>query len=327
MINNKAYQLQGIDIFKYIMAFAVVAIHCLGDYPFWFQWFIRLAVPFFFVTSGFLLARALNQIKDTEQAVFMRERTCKIFILFGLWILIYLPVSCVGYLMKGVPLLKIPLKMIVQIVVSGEILYAWPLWFLYSLGINTLAITITKIKPQLTVWYFIIIGAAYLLYSFVTVYDLSEVIPFYQYLMKIVPLRAIGGGAYLITGILTYKYIDKIGNLTLAFALLIISFVLRYLDLPFYEITGGLSIFLLAYRLPVHNKPNLCMSLRTQSMWIYYLHMYVVFFLFMLPEYLGKKIDFSVSFVSTFIIIAIVAALLTRLQASKRFAFLRVLTK
>lgn len=328
MICNKASQLQGIDIFKYIMAFAVVAIHCLGEYPVWFQWFIRLAVPFFFVTSGFLLARALDNIKDKDQQViFLRERTYKIFRLFGLWVLIYLPLSCVGYVLKGTPLFKIPFLMIYSIIVNGEILYAWALWFLYSLGLNTFAISIIKRRPQFKIWYFIIVGIFYVLYSIVDRYDLSDTVPYYQLLLKVLPLRAIAGGAYLIMGFLTYKYLDIIGNLTVAFASLIVSFLIRYLDLPFSEIIGGISIFLIAYKLPVYDKSKLCLSLRTQSMWIYYLHMYVVFFMFKLPEFLHRKIEFSLSFVATLMIIAIIAALLTRLQARKKFAFLGVLTR
>ena len=57
----------GIDIFKFIMAFAVILIHFppvfdIGHeiYPEVIRWLIRLAVPFFFIVSGYFAYKIIN---------------------------------------------------------------------------------------------------------------------------------------------------------------------------------------------------------------------------------------------------------------------------
>ena len=63
----------GIDIFKFLMAFAVIAIHCrldniMGDrdWPHPIGFIIGMAVPFFFITSGFLIAQKIDNPKITD---------------------------------------------------------------------------------------------------------------------------------------------------------------------------------------------------------------------------------------------------------------------
>lgn len=68
---SPAPQLGGVDIFKFVMAFAVVFIHSesvlntfrpgIGEYIFAVTWFINLAVSYFFVVSGFLMERKLRR--------------------------------------------------------------------------------------------------------------------------------------------------------------------------------------------------------------------------------------------------------------------------
>lgn len=63
----------GLNIGKFIMAFVVVAIHSrnatysYGQYPSIILWLTTLAVPFFFVTSGFLLARKLEKFSSVSE--------------------------------------------------------------------------------------------------------------------------------------------------------------------------------------------------------------------------------------------------------------------
>lgn len=59
-------QYLSVDLFKFIMALLVVGIHCqgigYGAYPQWHTFINRQAVPFFFVTTGFLLQRKISQM-------------------------------------------------------------------------------------------------------------------------------------------------------------------------------------------------------------------------------------------------------------------------
>lgn len=62
----------GVDLMKYVMALAVIAIHNSAllktlDYPEVFAWLIRLTVPFFFIISGFFLASKLERVDDVSE--------------------------------------------------------------------------------------------------------------------------------------------------------------------------------------------------------------------------------------------------------------------
>ena len=68
-------QYRFLDVIKYIMAaLFVVGIHCLQfnvqAVPLWVYFFLRWAVPIFFITSGYLLERK-TQTKSIEQ--FLRK--------------------------------------------------------------------------------------------------------------------------------------------------------------------------------------------------------------------------------------------------------------
>ena len=133
-------QLSGVDVVKFVMAFAVIAIHVEAvasfDFPEIIQWFIALAVPFFFITSGYLLGRKLTDIPLIgEKRKFLSDRSCKLFRLFAYWLIIYLPISIYLYSLKDDPLWKDILSYIGSVIINGESRYAWPLWFIYSMAI------------------------------------------------------------------------------------------------------------------------------------------------------------------------------------------------
>ena len=62
MVSKEQYL--SVDIVKFIMAILVVGIHCsvvgYGQYPQWLNFINKLAVPFFFVTTGFLIQRKIS---------------------------------------------------------------------------------------------------------------------------------------------------------------------------------------------------------------------------------------------------------------------------
>lgn len=98
--NMYVKELPGVDIGKFIMAFAVVAIHvssgsCTGErLPLLGEWFVNLAVPFFFITSGYLLARKIKAINNSNAiGQMLLRRALQLFRIFGYWLLIYLPIT------------------------------------------------------------------------------------------------------------------------------------------------------------------------------------------------------------------------------------------
>ena len=264
---SKRQQLYGVDIFKYVMAFAVIAIHYGDQYPIFFKWFIRLAVPFYFTTSGFLLERTLNTIQnDQEKNIYIHKRCLKIFKLFGLWILIYIPISIYGYLTEHTLPWMIPFEMLIDIIGKGQIVYAWPLWFLYSLGIYTYLIGVSINHPRFkSVILFIIICGYFGQYMTETIDPANIMINnvHLKHILYGLPYRMLSGGMYIITGIFICRRCRTImdnDHSYIPFILLIaLSYLLFMFRLPMYEIFGGVSIFLFASLFPI-KFPSLCLS-------------------------------------------------------------------
>ena len=79
MVSKEQYL--SVDIVKFIMAILVVGIHCngigYGQYPHWLDFINKLAVPFFFVTTGFLIQRKIsNTFLSTPPPFPLRVSIC-----------------------------------------------------------------------------------------------------------------------------------------------------------------------------------------------------------------------------------------------------------
>ena len=87
----------GIDIFKFLMALAVVLDHFAAIFlpdenaiPVAIRWAMKGPVPFFFITTGFLTYGILD---DKEKLL---RRGLRLLRIWALWILIYLLTISVG---------------------------------------------------------------------------------------------------------------------------------------------------------------------------------------------------------------------------------------
>jgi len=93
----------GIDFFKLIAAVLVVVLHGVETtafYPCGVKYiFTRLAVPFFFIASGFFFYRGIAAAKDSWQYFLRYEKNLwKIFTVWAL--IIYMPFTVMTYLSK-----------------------------------------------------------------------------------------------------------------------------------------------------------------------------------------------------------------------------------
>lgn len=191
-------------MFKYIMAIAVIAIHvsipsCCGiSFPPICTWFNSLAVPFFFIVSGYLLARKIALIDSTDcKADIIRQRSFRIFRLFVLWTLIYFPLSVAVYVQNGTPLLKIITSTIISIFSRGEMVCAWPLWFLYSMALTTFAISFVIKHSKYKLAFVTIVILFYIGHLLVRSYDTSTLPRLTMLICNLLPFRAIGGGGFI----------------------------------------------------------------------------------------------------------------------------------
>ena len=106
-----------LDIAKFISAFLVICIHCgplldvseTGNFVL-VQIIARLAVPFFFVASGFLLFQKIDlqrEWNDYENKAKLKHyvgRLCKIYLI---WTILYLPFNYLLVSENGISLMEI----------------------------------------------------------------------------------------------------------------------------------------------------------------------------------------------------------------------------
>lgn len=131
----EALEYNCIDILKLIMAFFVIAIHSelssitSGVCKDILNIIFALAVPYFFITSGFLLFRKtdINNWVGSDKIRILRYLV-KTLKLYGAWSLIYLPLTIYGEVrIYNTPLQKAVIKVFKNILLVGENFYSWQL--------------------------------------------------------------------------------------------------------------------------------------------------------------------------------------------------------
>ena len=273
--------LPGIDIAKYIMAIAVVAIH-IGvfqnrAYHPAIEWFIRLAVPFFFIVSGFFIARKLDEVPEEERRKILLRRGLQLLRIYAVWIIIYVPLVFVETDTVEVPAHYIVREQIINIFFRGETKLDWQLWYVYSLALVCLSLSFAT-GSRLRM---ILVGAVFTV-SFITDYiniyrpeHLGHGIPA---IANILTRRTFGGGIYVAGGFIIYRFRAylKANPAAVSGVLLAASIALFCLRLPLWQFAGGVAVFIPALTCRPSRHCALYPALRSQSMWIYFTHMFAV---------------------------------------------------
>lgn len=139
---NQKYN--GIDLIKFIMAIFIVMMHsnCMIDISYninyAFKWGItRIAVPFFFIASGFLLYRKIDicdiDIKKIKKYI---KHICRLYIA---WTIIYLPIIVYDLLKSDKGILSATSGFIINSIMAVSYLH---LWFLQALIVSVLLVTL-----------------------------------------------------------------------------------------------------------------------------------------------------------------------------------------
>lgn len=139
--HNKYFS--SIDLVKVVMAVLVVAVHtrpelCIQNdsVQLVLSRIYGLAVPFFFVTSGFLLwnkvAVSTNEEKIARVTVWLK----RILLLYVLWTLIYLPYAIYGFIHDEVGFTSALIVYFRNFLLVGENFWSWQLWYLLALVVS-----------------------------------------------------------------------------------------------------------------------------------------------------------------------------------------------
>lgn len=290
----------GVDLIKLLMAVVVISIHTLpvgfftdpissGIYDF----LCTNAVPFFFVSSGFLLAQHTEQgTYDLNDAV---VRSLKKFLkMYVFWMLIYSPLAIWDYSRSGWGIVLSALHYIRGFLLVGEHYNSWPLWYLLSTiyGLSFLYFLSRK-NASMTCIILCSVCAFFcgsaLSYLFAHVEILPTPMSNLTELMShiIFPERLVKGFYYISMGMFAYhrRFSNKMGGIFVVLSILSVLIQNALLDIPFL-LFSGLGIFVLAVNFQSQSKPIFPL-LRKLSTVMYFLHMYVWTFYYTMA--FGKK--------------------------------------
>lgn len=137
-IINSDYH-NGIALMKFVMALVVVAIHteplfCVNNTCILslYNSVTSLAVPFFFLASGYFLGLKLVLFPSDKNFTLLKNRLKTVIILYLIWTVVYTPLTVINDYKCGTDTSVAALKYAVLVLLKGEQHNAWHLWYLLS---------------------------------------------------------------------------------------------------------------------------------------------------------------------------------------------------
>ena len=319
-----------IDVTKLIMAYCVLAIHTRvpvnAEYPLIIHYLINLAVPFFFITSGFLIAKGINNTSHQKQSKAYAKKSLKFLKLFLIWAAIYLPCSFFYYLTRSnEPWWHDVASYVKRLITSGDLPYAWAIWYLHAAFVALLIIALLKrIKfSDIAIW---LLGTALLLFS--CVYNsqtwptsVVSAVNAYDLVFNTFRNGFFWGIAFISTGIITSR-IPKTVHPLLGLLMIIAGYAMIYANIPLSQLVGAWGLFLLAKGIDEKHPITIDLPLRKMSSAIYFIHMYFVVCLILLIAQ-GHSFTLFQAWLAVSIIATAVSALIVFLMKKQQFTWLK----
>lgn len=286
--------LNGLDLVKFIMAIFVVSIHTnpvadctnsiLNDS---FDILTSCAVPFFFLCSGYLLARKFSEpYCNPDNQKITATYLKKILKMYLLWTLVYFPMAVYKYRIENYTPAYSFLITVRKLVFRGENYNSWMLWYLLSTVYILLLILVTmklKCKKRSLL---IVSFTTFFLQIFINTLAWSST-SFTGVLLtvkKIIELtitdgRLFGGFIYLPLGICLYQKdtVMKYAKFLFIPALIGIFFCKNDFLCSLLDTVKNLGLFGLSLSLNLKDN-KIYKLLRRSGMIIYFIHMYVYVF-------------------------------------------------
>lgn len=322
-----------IDVMKLFMAFLVVGIHVGSsfetNYPVNVTFLLEMAVPFFFVSSGFFIQ---SKIENTMNCLCVLRRSCIRYLkLYLLWNIVYFPLTIRFVLYNNHNIADNLLYCLRRFLFVGEYFYTWPLWYLHGLIVSIIFVYLLY-RCRLLLIHIWIISLMMMLIGYIinnTITNnsdnsMKEVCHYLVYILGSAerngPFR---GFALVCTGMMIQRYSMRIRyEFVLGVLSIAISYLLFYYTLPFNLLFCGFGVFVLTLSIKLIDKPCY-LSLRTYSTFIYFIHMYFVVFAHML---LKDKISsvFHVYLIWTvvFYVTWFVSIIINKLRANEKFIWI-----
>ncbi len=124
-------QYSSLDLAKFICAILIIILHTapLSSYSRLLTMGLRsiitvVAVPFFFITSGFLLFQKLNTLDAAEQKAYFIRYEKRLILMYLLWSVVYFPFVVTGWVQNGCTAMDV-LQYVKRIFFEGSFSTIW----------------------------------------------------------------------------------------------------------------------------------------------------------------------------------------------------------
>lgn len=311
-----------LDICKILMAICVVAIHTrplehcttiiVNNI---YDSFVRMAVPFFFLSSGFLLAQKFESSYTSQKNIdTVRKYLRKIINMYVVWTVVYLPMAVYHFASSGTSVLKAVLLYIRGFVFVGEQYNSWQLWYLLS-AIYALVFILILLYFKITPKKAIILSSIIFLISigidYLSAYA-GNANTFIELFIKMIKV-SIGSGRIL-TGLfylpLGCFFVQKQPNLKVSWLMLVGGYLLNVFVQnsywsSFFVAISSIGLFCVINTIALPDS-RVYPFVRKMSTIIYFVHMYIWSFYYMLVY--GEKTYGVDCFLVTIVICSVLSA-------------------
>ncbi len=168
----KSRRYNAIDFWKLIMAFFVVSLHIrplenCGVYVVnkFYDVFAAMAVPFFFLAAGFLLAQKMGYpMNGEDNRGVILDYLKKILKLYIIWSVVYLPLAVIHYIAENRSPITSAVAYVRGLLFVGEHYNSWHLWYLLS-TVYALVFVLLLLKKNQSIERIAVIGFCIFLLS------------------------------------------------------------------------------------------------------------------------------------------------------------------
>lgn len=287
VMSKKNYNM--VDLCKLLMSIIVVAIHVKPLYHVhnsYLQIFsdaiFELPVPFFFLVSGYLLAKKLKAEDGYAyyNATIVKNSLFSYIKMYLIWSVVYLPIDIIYSIREGVPLFDWFKSYFQGLFFIGEHYNSWVLWYLLS-AIYALFVLFLVVKKQIGKKGLLLLAVVFVIISILCDYASVHRFPGYLKYFNVflsntfVNGRIFRGLFYIPLGMLIYNIkIKKVVQI----CLLSFGFLFNPLFDNALQTIGVIlcSVGLFLLMIDVKLKDSICfLVFRKMSTGIYFIHLYV----------------------------------------------------
>lgn len=345
-MSKEKFQYNNIDLFKIIFAVVVVMIHTtpfidISESASWYfsNTVANLAVPFFFVTSGFLLFRKLLTCEADNRSKIVKKYLMHILRMYMIWCAIWIPWKALHYYNIGHFTALDLLKYIrnIFLVSGGDALWYLPALFasvstMYFLKFKLNASTATITGLSLALYTF---GCA--ISSWYGVFENSILVNTYYTIFETVDNGILNGMIFVSVGMIIaenenrqsvfYNISGFILSLSLLFAE---SYIVNVSNLNKSGVCNNFLLpvviffmFKLILSIKIEGKESMFKTFRDFSTLIYLSHCFIIRTIKLLASITDITLSHTVLFIITLLLSSVFAASIREL--SKKYAWCRLL--